>query len=155
VRSYFVADWVSCSRAIERGGSEYTEWLSLTGAGRVRLSWRSWQFNRSLGWRGKWEWSRERHPTGNVATSWFDMSSPLGRVGFGWFADDDVDATTARIRQRAVTFPLWLPAVLLALLPAVRLYRRIRRPFAAGLCQRCGYDLRATPGRCPECGEAA
>ena len=49
-------------------------------------------------------------------------------------------------------FPLWLPATLFALLPTARASRRLQRSTRPGHCPRCGYDLRATPDRSPECG---
>jgi hypothetical protein len=59
--------------------------------------------------------------------------------------------------QRFVTIalPLWLVSgTALALLWSAATVRRIRRRRldASGRCQACGYDLRATPLRCPECG---
>ena len=50
--------------------------------------------------------------------------------------------------------PFWWLFIITSFLPtcwAIRTLRwRRRRP--CGLCPTCGYDLRATPGRCPECG---
>ena len=57
-----------------------------------------------------------------------------------------------------VMVPYWALCLLTAIPPAYRLARIGRRRrqerLRLGLCPRCGYDLRATPGRCPECGTA-
>jgi hypothetical protein len=54
--------------------------------------------------------------------------------------------------------PIWVAMVPTAVLPIVWVMRRIRgsnwrERVTRGLCGRCGYDLRASPDRCPECGE--
>jgi hypothetical protein len=57
-------------------------------------------------------------------------------------------------RVFSVTFPLAVPAVLFGILPftllRAKLIRGRRRK--QGHCIFCGYDLRATPNICPECG---
>jgi len=53
-------------------------------------------------------------------------------------------------RGMVLGIPIWLCAFLFAYL-ALRCFRRLPIPIP-GYCPNCGYDLRATPARCPECG---
>ena len=74
-------------------------------------------------------------------------------IGFGW--DDSFWGPLGGLRCYIV--PLWFVQLLFAALPATRLYRHVRRRYRVltGHCRKCGYDLRATPDRCPECGMPA
>ena len=67
------------------------------------------------------------------------FSRPLDQVG------------EYRTGSAALYFPIWL-AIVATAIAAVAFYRRSRKPHAMGRCPACGYDLRATPDRCPECG---
>ena len=55
---------------------------------------------------------------------------------------------------RSFSIPLWIPTLLLAVVfwrSFSTLHRRRKRRKLA-LCLKCGYDLRASKERCPECG---
>jgi hypothetical protein len=56
-----------------------------------------------------------------------------------------------------VMAPYWAVLILamMPMAPWIWQWRQRRRRVIVGFCRSCGYDLRATPGRCPECGTAA
>jgi hypothetical protein len=59
-----------------------------------------------------------------------------------------------RSRDVRVEVPWWSISAGATLIAGLHLFFLRRRRIAdrAGLCPACGYDLRATPDRCPECG---
>ena len=80
----------------------------------------------------------------------------------GWwrrlgFAQDSCGSQTAFAfyNTRTFTFPYWIVLLPLVALPTIafsRFYRRRSRS-THQLCLNCGYDLRASVARCPECGK--
>jgi hypothetical protein len=66
------------------------------------------------------------------------------------------DRAVVAVASRISTVVVWLgwPLLLSAALPAGWLVwrRKLARERRKGMCRVCGYDLRASPERCPECG---
>jgi hypothetical protein len=90
---------------------------------------------------------------------WFDQNAGnvfLWDVGVG--GGGGTVNNNAELRMAFVCVPIWF-VVALATLPVgvartrTVLSRRLRA--RRGMCPDCGYDLRGTPDRCPECGKAA
>jgi hypothetical protein len=81
------------------------------------------------------------------------------RKEWAWFAagQNDINGLHVKAHSRYLAVPYWflIGTSALASLPVLnsaRRSRRVRRARRLGLCLNCGYDLRASPQRCPECG---
>jgi hypothetical protein len=76
-----------------------------------------------------------------------------GFLGFGW----EVNSWNGSVTDYKISAPFWFLTPLFGGIASIPLWRAIRRRRRRkmGRCVECGYDLRATPDRCPECGATA
>jgi len=94
-----------------------------------------------------------RVPPGQLVSSDWQANHelPLG-IAIGLAPADELKAAP----YFRIFIPLWLLVLATALLPSLWLWGTVRRwrRKPPGLCSVCGYDLRASEMRCPECGTA-
>ncbi|HVT87426.1 MAG TPA: hypothetical protein VHD56_01125 [Tepidisphaeraceae bacterium] len=87
----------------------------------------------------------------------------LEQLGFTFQMSHWVNISSSGQRTRgpiafwSIGFPYWFVITLTSVAPAIFLILREKewwrkRRLKKGLCEHCGYDLRASTGRCPECG---
>jgi hypothetical protein len=89
-----------------------------------------------------------------MATStWLCIQSQSG-PGYVWLQHGASAALTIHILRLAISVfpPMLLIPPMLWMISFVHDRRLRRQRRHAGQCIECGYDLRATPDRCPECG---
>jgi len=109
---------------------------------------------------GKTMWKYATRPIPELQFSeaeWFPRVSLFNKAGFyyrdlRYFPPGRVDLAA----DRTWMAPFWSLILIVWLVPALSLSRilRSRHRHAPGVCAHCGYDLRASPERCPECGAA-
>lgn len=177
-RGYIVGDLVWGMREVLTADHYYVGWVYIeSGAGTFGVRYTTLQDDgtagRRLNYRPPAPWRAGREPSGppiGARNRWHLNGAPVGNAPLwlwhclGFVVRRDVYSTSytpatgihwATTSDAVnVVVPAWSAALATGLLPAVWITHRIRerRRRRIGCCRACGYDLRATPDRCPECG---
>ena len=164
VRSRGGRDEVSfiTQRSSPNGGWGWREWAAVSEHGELLLrtghrDYRNPENIRYYKWTllKQWpQWSHDRRTDHPYIV--YGPVSYWNRIGFyahrGW---EYQTRWTPAGSFRSVAVPDWVLLLIFALPPLLRSRRLLSiRRYGPGLCRACGYDLRATPERCPECGTA-
>jgi hypothetical protein len=78
---------------------------------------------------------------------WFQLPNNRGE-GIGPPAPNSIFV----FDEWCIGIPIWVLFLPPIVLPLIRIRLARRKRALIGKCHACGYDLRATPDRCPECG---
>jgi hypothetical protein len=177
LRSYFRIDVVSLAstrlhRAVLGGGGAFLESLLMERVDgnwykpsaptvRYTVDYRAWHPANHMSGPPAWAVSPYRDRQGLVGLSWgSDLNRARPHLDGITKMREETFYSDPRLPHSAITFqlvgtrvwiPYWLVLSLTALPPAYLLARR-PRPTGSTLCHHCGYDLRASKDRCPECG---
>jgi hypothetical protein len=127
-----------------------TEWVH--GSLGIRFDRGRLPIGHSYDLRPGWHWARVETWSGGYLRAGHHWAG----FGWGYAGNESIPSTGGTWDMFYLVLPNWVLICATALLPALRVYtfcqRESRRRIRLGLCLNCGYDLRATPDRCPECG---
>jgi len=126
----------------------YRDYDIVSDSGQISYTW-FWQYSPTYPTRGvfiyrSFDPEPDRWP-------WWWKKNDMGFSFAGFYYENT--ASPSRLGWHTIAVPYWFLIFILMIIPALRYWRRRAR--MSGLCRKCGYDLRATPARCPECGTAA